>query len=176
MELCAVWILPYSRAMLLKASYFQVFGKQLLFSHKITLVDTPSLNSGPHFNQPSNTAVSLCFPLPLGLSTEQPVKYLHRVETLKSESFQTVTSQDYNCLGVDTSSLGHRWSPPEHTWTIIHGLPLPGTSVLKTPTTFPSGTFPLELPRPNDTSSWEICVQVRKQQLELDMEQQTGSK
>ena len=23
---------------------------------------------------------------------------------------------------------------------------------------------------------WEICVQVRKQQLELDMEQQTGSK
>ena len=26
------------------------------------------------------------------------------------------------------------------------------------------------------SSSWEICVQVRKQQLELDMEQQTGSK
>ena len=26
------------------------------------------------------------------------------------------------------------------------------------------------------TCSWEICVQVRKQQLELDMEQQTGSK
>ena len=26
------------------------------------------------------------------------------------------------------------------------------------------------------TASWEICVQVRKQQLELDMEQQTGSK
>ena len=25
-------------------------------------------------------------------------------------------------------------------------------------------------------SSWEICVQVTKQQLELDMEQQTGSK
>ena len=25
-------------------------------------------------------------------------------------------------------------------------------------------------------SSWEICMQVRKQQLELDMEQQTGSK
>ena len=25
-------------------------------------------------------------------------------------------------------------------------------------------------------SSWEVCVQVRKQQLELDMEQQTGSK
>ena len=24
--------------------------------------------------------------------------------------------------------------------------------------------------------SWEICIQVRKQQLELDMEQQTGSK
>ena len=24
-------------------------------------------------------------------------------------------------------------------------------------------------------ASWEICVQVRKQQLELDMEQQTGS-
>ena len=23
---------------------------------------------------------------------------------------------------------------------------------------------------------WEICMQVRKQQLELDMEQQTGSK
>ena len=27
-----------------------------------------------------------------------------------------------------------------------------------------------------DTSSGEICMQVRKQQLELDMEQQTGSK
>ena len=26
------------------------------------------------------------------------------------------------------------------------------------------------------TCSWEICVQVRKQQLELDMEQQTGYK
>jgi len=25
-------------------------------------------------------------------------------------------------------------------------------------------------------ASWEICVQVRKQHLELDMEQQTGSK
>ena len=26
------------------------------------------------------------------------------------------------------------------------------------------------------TSSWEVCMQVKKQQLELDMEQQTGSK
>ena len=26
------------------------------------------------------------------------------------------------------------------------------------------------------TTSWETCMQVRKQQLELDMEQQTGSK
>ena len=26
------------------------------------------------------------------------------------------------------------------------------------------------------TASWEICMQVRKQQLELDMEQQSGSK
>ena len=26
------------------------------------------------------------------------------------------------------------------------------------------------------TASWEICMQVRKQQVELDMEQQTGSK
>ena len=25
-------------------------------------------------------------------------------------------------------------------------------------------------------ASWEICMQVRKQQLEMDMEQQTGSK
>ena len=25
-------------------------------------------------------------------------------------------------------------------------------------------------------ASWEICTQVKKQQLELDMEQQTGSK
>ena len=25
-------------------------------------------------------------------------------------------------------------------------------------------------------SSWEICMQIRKQQLELDMEKQTGSK
>ena len=26
------------------------------------------------------------------------------------------------------------------------------------------------------TPSWEICMQVKKQQLELDMEQETGSK
>ena len=26
------------------------------------------------------------------------------------------------------------------------------------------------------SASWEICMQVRKQQLELEMEQQTGSK
>ena len=26
------------------------------------------------------------------------------------------------------------------------------------------------------SASWKICMQVRKQQLELDMEQQTGSK
>ena len=25
-------------------------------------------------------------------------------------------------------------------------------------------------------ASWEICIQVKKQQLELDMEQRTGSK
>ena len=30
--------------------------------------------------------------------------------------------------------------------------------------------------RPPEFASWEICMQVRKQQLELDMEQQTGSK
>ena len=30
--------------------------------------------------------------------------------------------------------------------------------------------------RPPDLPVWEICMQVRKQQLELDMEQQTGSK
>ena len=28
----------------------------------------------------------------------------------------------------------------------------------------------------NYPKAWEICMQVRKQQLELDMEQQTGSK
>ena len=30
--------------------------------------------------------------------------------------------------------------------------------------------------RPPDLQFWEICMQVKKQQLELDMEQQTGSK
>ena len=29
---------------------------------------------------------------------------------------------------------------------------------------------------PDHLTCWEICMQVRKQQLELDMEQQTGSK
>ena len=29
---------------------------------------------------------------------------------------------------------------------------------------------------PEWLASWETCMQVRKQQLELDMEQQTGSK
>ena len=32
------------------------------------------------------------------------------------------------------------------------------------------------LPGSTWSASWEICMQVRKQQLELDMEQQTGSK
>ena len=30
--------------------------------------------------------------------------------------------------------------------------------------------------QPTSSASWEICMQVKKQQLELDMEQQTGSK
>ena len=33
-----------------------------------------------------------------------------------------------------------------------------------------------EMGIPDYLTSWEICMQVRKQQLELDMEQQTGSK
>ena len=33
-----------------------------------------------------------------------------------------------------------------------------------------------EMGIPTWPASWEICMQVRKQQLELDMEQQTGSK
>ena len=41
-------------------------------------------------------------------------------------------------------------------------------------------TFGVHQGRPNDISSslqsWEVGMQVRKQQLELDMEQQTSSK
>ena len=33
-----------------------------------------------------------------------------------------------------------------------------------------------EMGIPDHLSSWEICMQVRKQQLELDVEQQTDSK
>ena len=33
-----------------------------------------------------------------------------------------------------------------------------------------------EMGIPDHLTSWEICMQVRKQQLKLDMEQQTGSK
>ena len=33
-----------------------------------------------------------------------------------------------------------------------------------------------EIGIPDHLTSWEICMQVKKQQLELDMEQQTGSK
>ena len=33
-----------------------------------------------------------------------------------------------------------------------------------------------EMEIPDHLTSWEICMQVRKQQLELDMEQQTASK
>jgi len=33
-----------------------------------------------------------------------------------------------------------------------------------------------EMGLPDHLTSWEICMQVRKQQLELDMEQQSGSK
>ena len=33
-----------------------------------------------------------------------------------------------------------------------------------------------EMGIPDHLTSWEICMQIRKQQLELDMEQQTGSK
>ena len=42
-------------------------------------------------------------------------------------------------------------------WKIVKEMGIPGQV----------GTWP---------ASWEICMQVRKQQLELDMEQQTGSK
>ena len=42
------------------------------------------------------------------------------------------------------------WSPALEVWSLRHQ------------TTWPA--------------SWEICMQVQKQQLELDMEQQTGSK
>ena len=34
----------------------------------------------------------------------------------------------------------------------------------------------MEYSKKNQTPCWEICMQVKKQQLELDMEQQTGSK
>ena len=34
-------------------------------------------------------------------------------------------------------------------------------------------TWEYQTPLP---ASWEVCMQVKKQQLELDMEQQTGSK
>ena len=33
-----------------------------------------------------------------------------------------------------------------------------------------------EMGIPDHPASWEICMQVKKEQLELDMEQQTGSK
>ena len=33
-----------------------------------------------------------------------------------------------------------------------------------------------EMGTPDHLTSWEICIQVRKQQLELDMQQQTGSR
>ena len=33
-----------------------------------------------------------------------------------------------------------------------------------------------EMGIPDHLTTWETCMQVRKQQLELDMEQQTGSK
>ena len=33
-----------------------------------------------------------------------------------------------------------------------------------------------EMDIPDHLTSWETCMQVRKQKLELDMEQQTGSK
>ena len=33
-----------------------------------------------------------------------------------------------------------------------------------------------EMGIPDHLPAWEICMQVKKQQLELDMEQQTGSK
>ena len=34
----------------------------------------------------------------------------------------------------------------------------------------------MRIPDPTWPASWETCMQVRKQQLELDMEQRTGSK
>ena len=34
----------------------------------------------------------------------------------------------------------------------------------------------VEVYKESGSASWEICMQVRKQQLELDMEQQTGFK
>ena len=34
----------------------------------------------------------------------------------------------------------------------------------------------MEIPDPTLPVSWETCMQIKKQQFELDMEQQTGSK
>ena len=41
---------------------------------------------------------------------------------------------------------------------------------------YPTWTKPGKFIQTTLPASWEICMQVRKQQLELDMEQQTGPK
>ena len=60
-------------------------------------------------------------------------------------------------------------------WTVPHLLTVPKTLIVWITINgrkfFKKWEYQATLP-----ASWEICMQVREQQLELDMEQQTGSK
>ena len=67
--------------------------------------------------------------------------------------------------------MDHIWSElstmTRPSWVALHGMAHSFIELDKDVVYVIRSTWP---------ASWEICMQVRKQQLELDMEQQTGSK
>ena len=90
------------------------------------------------------------FQLVLEKAEEPEIKLPTSTGALKKQEFQ---KSIYICF-IDYAKA---FDCVDHNklWEILKEMGIPGT------------TWPV---------SWEICVQVRKQQLGLDMEQQTGSK
>ena len=91
-----------------------------------------------------------------GRGTRDQIANIHWIIKKKTREFQ---KNIYFCF-IDYAQV---FDCMDHNklWKILKEMGIPG-HLRKYQTTIPA--------------SWEICMQVRKQQLELDMEQQTGSK
>ena len=85
--------------------------------------------------------------------------------------FMGFSRQEYWSVLPFPSLVDHIWSElstmTRPSWVALHGMAHSFIELDKDVVYVIRSTWP---------ASWEICMQVRKQQLELDMEQQTGSK